>query len=141
MKMKKISGVFLTIVLILCCSIALAAPKYRGSSEALYPPGTEVIQVFSGYSTTGVGIPINPDFQPDHGSWQIVVNGSPSAYEISIEGSLVGAVGPYVAMSTMTEANLTLRHYSFKPVPFTQAIINSKTGAGSFDLYFIKRGN
>ena len=128
------------IILLLLAAPAYAA-NYRGTSEALRVPGTEIIQVFDNYSTTGVGIPIPSDFLADQGSWQVVVNGSPTAFELAVEGSLVSNDGPYEPMSTIDETVVKLRHWDGKAVPFTQVIINSITGGGSFDLYLIKRGN
>lgn len=139
-KMKK----FISLIIVgiyFVAGLSHAEPKYRGTSEALYPPGTSVTQVFDGYSTLGVGIPISPDFLADQGSWQIVVNGSPSAYEIAVEGSLVSNIGPYVPISVIDETTVNLRHWDGKAVPFSQVIINSTTGSASFDLYLIKRGN
>lgn len=129
------------LIILLLLSAPVYAAKYRGTSEALRVPGTQIIQVFDNYSTMGVGIPIPPDFLADQGSWQIVVNGSPTAYEIAVEGSLVSNDGPYEPISTIDEATVKLRHWDGKAVPFTQVIINSITGGGSFDLYLIKRGN
>lgn len=118
-----------------------AEPKYRGTSEALYPPGTSIVQVMDNYSTIGVGIPVSPDFLADQGSWQVVVNGSPSAYEIAVEGSIVSNTGPYEPISVIDETIVNLRHWDGKAVPFSQVIVNSTAGSGSFDLYLIKRGN
>lgn len=133
--MKKI------LIILLLLAAPVYAAKYRGTSEALRVPGTQIIQVFDNYSTTGVGIPIPSDFLADQGSWQVVVNGSPSAFEIAVEGSLVASSGPYEPISTIDETIVKLRHWDGKAVPFTQVIINSMTGDGSFDLYLIKRGN
>ncbi len=133
--MKKI-----LIILLLLAAPAYAA-KFRGTSEALRVPGTQVIQVFDNYSITGVGIPIDPDFLANDGSWQIVVNGAAPVYEIAIEGSLIGEDGPYEPMSTMSQTDVKLRHWNGKPVPYTQAILNNISGGGSIDLYLIKRGN
>ena len=136
--MKKLK-IFMIILLLLAAPVYAA--KYRGTSEALYPPGTQIIQVFDNYSTVGVGVSIPSDFLADQGSWQIVVNGSPTAFEIAVEGSLVSNAGPYEPISTIDETIVKLRHWDGKAVPFTQVIINSITGGGSFDLYLIKRGN
>lgn len=133
--MKKI------LIILLLLAAPVYAAKYRGTSEALRIPGTQIIKVFDNYSTTGVGIPIPSDFLADQGSWQVVVNGSPSAFEIAVEGSLVASSGPYEPISTIDETIVKLRHWDGKAVPFTQVIINSMTGDGSFDLYLIKRGN
>ena len=135
--MKRI--IILSILLI--TSVAFAGPKFRGTSEALRVPGTAVIQIFDNYSTVGVGIPIDPDFLAIDGSWQIVVNGAAPVYEIAIEGSLVSADGPYEPISTMSQADVKLRHWNGKAVPYTQAILNNISGGGSVDLYLIKRGN
>lgn len=133
--MKKI------LIILLLLAAPVYAANYRGTSEALRVPGTQIIQVFDNYSTTGVGIPIPSDFLADQGSWQVVVNGSPTAFEIAVEGSLVASSGPYEPISTIDETIVKLRHWDGKAVPFTQVIINSITGNGSFDLYLIKRGN
>ena len=138
MKRFIISAIFSAILM---AGASHAEPKYRGTSEALRIPGTEVIQVFDNYSTVSVGVPIPPDFLADQGSWQVVVNGSPTAFEIAVEGSLISNSGPYEPMSVIDETEVKLRHWDAKSVPFTQVIINSITGGGSFDLYLIKRGN
>ena len=104
-------------------------------------PGTQTIQVFDNYSIVGVGVSIPADFLADQGSWQVVVNGSPTAYEIAVEGSLVGSDGPYEPISAIDETSVKLRHWDAKAVTHTQVIINNITGGGSFDLYLIKRGN
>ena len=54
--MKKI--IFIALVTLIA-TYADAEPKYRGTSEALYPPGTSVVQVFDNYSTVGTGT-LNP---------------------------------------------------------------------------------
>lgn len=118
-----------------------AAPKFRGTSEALYPPGTSVVQVMDDYSTIGVGIPIDPDFLAIDGTWQIVVNGAAQVYEIAIEGSLVSNTGPYEPFTAMDQADVKMRHWNGRPVPYSQAILNNISGGGSIDLYLIKRGN
>lgn len=139
---KHILSAIIGIVFGICFVAGLShAANYRGTSEAIYPPGTSITQVFDGYSTVGVGIPVDPDFLADQGSWQIVVSGSPSAYEIAVEGSIVSNSGPYEPISTMDETSVKLRHWDGKAVPFSQVIINSITGGGAFDLYLIKRGN
>lgn len=135
--MKKI----LTILLILIATSAQAAPKYRGTSEALRIPGTPIVQAFDNISTVGATFAINPAFLPDQGSMQIVLNGSPSAYDIVVEGSLVSESGPFVPLLSLTQADLTLGHYALKSIPFAQVRLVSKTGGGSFDVYIIYRGN
>ena len=139
---KHILSAVIGIIFGLCFVAGLSqAANFRGTSEGIYPPGTSITQVFDGYSTVGVGIPIDPDFLADQGSWQIVVNGSPSAYEIAVEGSIVSDSGPYEPISAIDETTVKLRHWDSRAVPFSQVIINSMTGDGSFDLYLIKRGN
>ncbi|MCK5616258.1 hypothetical protein KAR91_81100 [Candidatus Pacearchaeota archaeon] len=129
------------LIILLLLAAPVYAAKYRGTSEALRVPGTQVLQIFDNFSTIGVGVSIPSDFLADQGSWQIVVNGSPTAYELAVEGSLISASGPYEPISSIDETSVKLRHWDAKPVPFTQIIINSMTGDGSFDLYLIKRGN
>ena len=122
--------------------LAQAEPKFRGTSEALYPAGTPVVQVFDNSSTVGATEQLPSGFLPDQGSWQIVKFGNLSTYTVVIEGSLVSASGPYEEMSKITESNtINLRHYSFKPVPFTQIRIDAMTGFGAIDAYIIQRGN
>jgi hypothetical protein len=133
--MKKI------LVILLLLAAPVYAAKFRGTSEALRVPGTQVIQVFDNYSTEGVGIPVDPDFLAIDGSWQIIINGAAPVYEIAIEGSLVSKDGPYEPMSTIDQTTVKLRHWNGKPVPYTQAILNNISGGGSIDLYLIKRGN
>ena len=118
-----------------------ADPKFRGTSEALYPAGTSIVQVWDNYSTTGVGTPIDPDFLADQGSWQIVVTGAAPVYEIAVEGSIVSNTGPYEPISSMDQTTVKLRHWTERPVPYSQVILNNISGGGAFDLYLIKRGN
>ena len=121
--------------------LAHAEPRFRATSDALWPAGTSVVQVMEAYSTEGVGIPIDPDFLANGGSWQIVVNGAAPVYDLSIDGSLISNTGPYVPLSSMDQDSLTLKHWTEKAVPYSQAIINNISGGGSFDLYIIKKGN
>ena len=129
------------ISIIFAASLSHAEPKFRGTSEALYPPGTSIIQVWENYSTTGIGVEIPSDFLADQGSWQIVVDGAAPVFEIAIEGSLVSADGPFEPMSVMDQTSVKLRHWDGKAVPYSQAILNNISGGGAFDLYLIKRGN
>lgn len=129
------------ILMVLIAGVAFAGPKYRGTSETLRVPGTSVVQVFDNVSTTGDTFSFNPGFLPDQGTIQIVVNGSPSAYDIVVEGSLISAIGPFVPIISLTEVDLTMGHWALKSIPFGQIRLISKTGAGSFDVYTIYRGN
>jgi len=130
------------IFLLLFPAIAYSA-NVRGTSESLYPPGTSVVQVFDNASTVGqTGTAVNTKFLPDQGTWELVVNGSPTAYEIAIEGSIRGTSDSWYIISTMTELDtVNLRHIYAKPVIWIRPKIVSKTGSGSFDLYIITRGN
>lgn len=131
----------LIILFIILAATTSYAAKYRGTSEALYPPGTQIVQVFDNISTIGATYTIPPGFLPDQGTMQIVVNGSPTAYDISVNASLVSSSGPFVPILSLTESDLTMGHWALKPLPYGQVKLNSKTGGGSFDVYIIYRGN
>lgn len=136
--MKKI--ILITALLFSLCATAYAA-NFRGTSESLQRPGTPIVQAFDNISTVGATFAINPAFLPDQGTMQIVVTGSPSAYDIVAEGSLVSKTGPYVPVLSLTETNLTMGHFALKAFPFGQIRLVSKTGGGAFDVYIIYRGN
>ena len=135
--MKKI-----LIILLLLAAPAFAA-KYRGTSEALRVPGTQVLQIFDNFSTIGgTGAEINAAMLPDQATWELVVaSGTPSAYEVVIEGSIRNVSGSWYAISTLTETDVLLRHINTKPAIWYRPKLVSKTGAGSFDAYIILRGN
>ena len=136
--MKKI----LILMFVLMATSAFAAPKYRGTSEALRLPGTPRIQAFDNVSTVGTTFPVNPGFAPDQGTMQVVVNGSPSAWEIAIEWSIVSEDGPWVGGLSLPDTNgLHGGHYALKPQIWQQIRLVSKTGSGAFDVYFLNRGN
>ena len=127
--------------------LLLAAPAYgakvRGTSEALYPAGTQVMQIFDNHSTVGgTGTEINAAMLPDQATWELVVaSGTPSAYEVTIEGSIRGVAGSWYAISTLTETDVLFRHINTKPAIYYRPKLVSKTGAGTFDAYIILRGN
>jgi hypothetical protein len=132
----------ITIIILFAVTIAHAGSKHRGTSEALRVPGTPVIQVFDNVSTVGAIFKIPLGFLPDQSTMQVVVNGSPSAWEIVLEGTIVGENGPFVAALTLPDSNgLPAGHYALKPWTHLQARLVSKTGGGSFDVYVITRGN
>lgn len=132
---------------ILIILLLLAAPAYgakvRGTSEALYPPGTQLLQIFDNASTVGqTGEEINIAFLPDQGSWELVINGSPTTFEVAIEGSIRGVAGSWHKVSALIDTDtVLLRHIYGKPVNWVRPKIVSKTGSGSFDAYIIVRGN
>ncbi len=137
--MKRI--IILSILLI--ASVAFAAPKYRGTSEALYPAGTQVRQIFDNFTTIGgTGTEINAKMLPDQATWELVVaSGSPSAYEVVIEASIRNVSGSWYAISTLTETDVLFRHINTKPAIWYRPKLISRTGAGAFDAYIIVRGN
>lgn len=138
--------------ILLFASVAFAA-NFRGTSEALRVPGTQVLQIFDNFSTVGgTGEEINAAMLPDQATWELVIaSGTPSAYEVVIEGSIRGEVtsdgsisgvaGSWYPISTLTETDVLFRHINTKPVIFIRPKLISKTGAGSFDAYIILRGN
>ena len=136
-KVKKI-----LIILMLIAAPAYAA-KFRGTSEALRVPGTQVLQVFNNYSTVGgTGTEINAAMLPDQATWELVVaTGAPSAYEVVIEASIRNVSGSWYAISSLTETDVLFRHINTKPAIWYRPKLVSKTGAGSFDAYIILRGN
>ena len=136
--MKK--TLFIAALLFSICATAFAA-NYRGTSESLRIPGTPIVQAFDNISTVGATFAVNPAFLPDQGTMQIVITGSPSAYDIVAEGSLVSSSGPFVPVLSLTEADLTAGHFALKPFPFGQIRLVSMTGDGAFDVYIIYRGN
>ena len=138
---KEIALIGIMIGICSVASLSYAEPKYRGTSEALYPSGTSVRQVFDNVSTIDTAVSIDPHFLPDQGTMQIVVNGSPTAYDIVVEGSLIGPDGPFVPLLSLTELDLTMGHFALKSVPFAQVRLEAITGDGSFDVYTIHRGN
>ena len=135
--MKKI-----LIILLLLAAPAYAA-NYRGTSEALRVPGTQVVQIFDNFSTIGgTGTEINAGMLPDQATWELVIaSGTPSAYEVIIEGSIRGVSGSWYAISTLIETDVLFRHINTKPAIYYRPKLVSKTGAGSFDAYIILRGN
>ena len=135
------------ISVIIFCSMFTAglsyAVKYRGTSEALYPAGTQVLQIFDNFSTVGgTGTEINAAMLPDQATWELVIaSGTPSAYEVTIEGSIRGVAGSWYSISTLTETDVLFRHINTKPAIYYRPKLISKTGAGTFDAYIILRGN
>jgi len=136
--MKKI---LIIIMLVAIPLTAYAAVKYRGTSEGLWPPGTSVVQIFDNVSTVGTTSALPPGFLPDQGTMQIVVNGSPVTYDISVDASIVSSSGPFVPILSLTEGDLTMGHWALKPLPHGQVVLNNMSGSGSFDVYLIYRGN
>lgn len=133
--MKKI-----LIILLLLAAPAYAA-KYRGTSEALYPPGTSIAHVFDNISTVDYSFSINPNFLPDQGTMQIIANNTPTTYDVVMECSLISDNGPWFVLLSLTQADLTGGHYALKSCPFIQVRLEALTGGGSMDAYIIYRGN
>ena len=131
----------LLLILLLIPLTVYATPKYRGTSEGLWPPGTPIVQVFDNVSTIGTTFSIPPGFLPDQGTMQIVINGSPAIYDISVDASLISSSGPFVPILSLTESDLTMGHWALKPLPYGQVTLNNISGGGSLDAYIIYRGN
>lgn len=132
----------LLVILLLLAAPAYAA-NYRGTSEALRVPGTQVLQIFDNHTAVGgTGTEINAAMLPDQATWELVVaSGTPSAYEVVIEASIRNVSGSWYAISTLTETDVLFRHINTKPAIWYRPKLVSKTGAGSFDAYIILRGN
>ena len=131
------------LIILLLLAAPVYAAKYRGTSEALYPPGTQVLQIFDNHTTVGgTGTEINAAMLPDQATWELVIaSGTPTAYEIVIEASIRNVSGSWYAISTLTETDVLFRHINTKPAIWYRPKLVSRTGAGSFDAYIILRGN
>ena len=136
--MKKI----LTILLVLMATSAYAAPKYRGTSEALRVPGTATVQVFDNVSTIDEAVSVNPNFLPDQGTMQLVLNGSPAVHDVVVECSIISADGPWFAILSLanTDAVSNGGHYALKSCQFVQIRLEA-LDTGSVDAYIVYRGN
>lgn len=130
---------------ILIILLLLAAPVYaanfRGTSEALRVPGTQIIQVFDNVSTVDQSVSVNPSFLPDQGTMQIVANDTPTTYDVVVECSLISDTGPWFVLLSLEQTDLTGGHYAAKACPFVQVRLEAITGGGSMDAYIIYRGN
>lgn len=132
---------FILVLLALFIASTASAASFRGTSEALPTPGTPIVQVFDNVSTVDTTFSINPNFLPDQGTMQIVVNGSPTTYDIVIEASLVSRDGPFVPILSLEETDLAMGHFALKAIPYAQVRIEAMTGSGSVDVYIQYRGN
>ncbi|MCK5603007.1 hypothetical protein KAR91_14080 [Candidatus Pacearchaeota archaeon] len=135
--MKKLLIIFLLL------AAPVYAAKFRGTSEALRIPGTQVLQIFDNFSTIGgTGTEINAAMLPDQATWELVVaDGTPTPYEVVIEASIRGVAGSWHPISTLIQTDVLFRHINTKPAIWYRPKLVSKTGAGSFDAYIILRGN
>ena len=135
--MKKI------LIILLLLAAPVYAATYRGTSEALYPAGTQVLQIFDNHTAIGgTGTEINAKMLTDQATWELVIaSGTPSAYEVVIEGSIRGVAGSWYSISSLTETDVLFRHINTKPSIFYRPKLVSRTGAGAFDVYIILRGN
>lgn len=133
---------FIILSILLIAGTAFAA-NYRGTSEALRVPGTQVLQIFDNFSTVGgTGTEINGAMLPDQATWELVVaTGAPTPYEVVIEASIRGVAGSWYPISTLIQSDVLFRHINTKPAIWYRPKLVSKTGAGSFDAYIILRGN
>ena len=131
------------LIILLLLAAPVYAAKYRGTSEALRVPGTQVLQIFDNFSTVGgTGTEINTAMLPDQATWELVIaTGTPTPYEVIIEGSIRGVAGSWYPISTLIQTDVLFRHINTKPVIWIRPKLVSKTGAGSFDAYIILRGN
>ena len=131
------------LIILLLLAAPVHAAKYRGTSEALRVPGTQVLQIFDNHTAIGgTGTEVNAAMLPDQATWELVVaSGTPSAYEIIIEGSIRGVAGSWYPISTLIQTDVLFRHINTKPVIWIRPKLVSRTGAGAFDVYIIQRGN
>ncbi len=133
--MKKI------LIILLLLAAPVYAAKFRGTSEALRVPGTQIIQVFDNVSTVDQATLVNPNFLPDQGTMQIMANDTPTTYDVVVECSLISDTGPWFVLLSLTETDITGGHYALKACPFVQVRLEAITGGGSMDAYIIYRGN
>lgn len=106
-------------------------------------------QLFNNISTTGyTSSTMDTRLFPDQSTWELVVaTGSPSAYSVSIQGSIrcvngIADADSWHDISEFTEAStppVGLRHVALKPVRCIRAKLNSISGGGSFDVYLLPR--
>ena len=112
--------------------------------------GKRALQVFDNVSTVNaVSATMDAQLYPDLTSWELVIaTGSPSAYNISIQGSIrcrnsVADADSWHGISELTETITAtdgfLRHVALKPVRCLRAKLNSVTGGGSFDVYVLPK--
>ena len=131
------------LIILLLLAAPVYAANYRGTSEALRVPGTQVLQIFDNFSTIGgTGTAINAAMLPDQATWELVIaTGTPTPYEVVIEASIRGVAGSWYPISTLIQTDVLFRHINTKPAIWYRPKLVSKTGAGSFDAYIILRGN
>ena len=135
--------IILAIFILTIAATAFASgPFYPGTPDRFSPIGTEVKQLFTNYSTVGgSGSIVNTKFLPDQATWELVVTGSPTAYNVSIEGSIRCTDGTFYPISELTEADtIKMRHIALKAIPCIRPKLNSMTGDGAFDVYILMRG-
>lgn len=134
--------IIILLILLMFAGKAFAA-KVRGTSEALFPAGTQFVQIFDNFSTIGgTGEEVNTRFLPDQATWELVIaTGAPTPYEVIVEGSIRCVAGSWYPISTLIQTDVLLRHINTKPVQCIRPKLIGKTGAGSFDAYIIVRGN
>ena len=112
--------------------------------------GKTALRLFDNVSTVNaVSATMDAQLYPDLASWELVIaTGSPSAYNISIQGSIrcrngVAEAGSWHGISELTEtitaADGFLRHIALKAVRCFRAKLNSVTGGGSFDVYVLPK--
>lgn len=131
------------LIILLLLAAPVYAAKYRGTSEALRVPGTQVLQIFDNHTTVGgTGTEINAAMLPNQATWELVIaSGTPTAYEIIIEGSIRGVAGSWYPISSITETDVLFRHIDSRPFIWYRPKLVSRTGAGAFDVHIIVRGN
>ena len=132
----------LILVFVLMATSAFAAPKYRGTSEALRVPGTATVQVFDNVSTIDQAVLVNPAFLPDQGTMQLVLNGSPAVHDVVVECSIISDTGPWFVLLSLanTDAVPNGGHYALKSCQFVQIRLEA-LDTGSVDAYIVYRGN
>lgn len=146
--MKKIC---FAISLLLITTSAFAAPKIRGTSEALKPPGTETIPLFVNVSTLGPGTEFDTGFLPDQAQWDVIPFGTMTTlgFEVTVDGSTVkGAsfgtceANSFYPLSRMDQdSDPRSRNIHEKPYECIRGNFRSKTGDGGVSVRITPRGN
>jgi len=106
------------------------------------------ILLFDNVSTIGAtSTAYDARLYPDQASWELVENpdGPPTAYDVAIQGSIrcvngVAEAGSFHDISEiLNTTTVKFRSIALKPYRCFRAILNSKTGGGSFDVYLLPR--
>lgn len=131
-------------IILLFATSSFAAPKIRGTSEALYPPGTVVFTLFNNQSTVGPGTSVDTLFLPNEATWEVVPFGAMTsqAFEVTLDASIRCVADSFYPVSTMNETTqIRFRGINFTGYRCVQPNFRSKTGQGGITVYTIPRGN